>query len=147
MPSDLLHHERNQNERRVENPNAHGSRLIRQGRARHVRVANLHDDESDSKRNDSRYSLETPLPLNSTGCAPPPSCCTLTDAVRKPVAVGLNLTSMAQLELAGTLEPQVVVSTKSPKLFPTIPMPRMLNGVLPMLVNLTVCGGLMVPTL
>src|SRR5205823_3098613 len=54
---------------------------------------------------------------------------------------------MAQLELAGTLEPQVVVSTKSPKLFPTIPMPRMLNGVLPVLVNVTVCGGLMVPTL
>src|SRR6266481_3917124 len=93
------------------------------------------------------YSLETPLPLNSTGCAPPPSCCTLTDAVRKPVAVGLNLTSMAQLELAGTLEPQVVVSTKSPKLFPTIPIPRMLNGVLPVLVNVTLCGGLKVPTL
>src|SRR5205814_1993327 len=93
------------------------------------------------------YWLETPLPLNSTGCAPPPSCCTLTDAVRKPVAVGLNLASMAQLELAGTLEPQVVVSTKSPKLFPTIPMPRMLNGVLPVLVNVIVCGGLKVPTL
>src|SRR5215216_5295487 len=85
------------------------------------------------------YSLETPLPLNVTGCAPPPSCCILTDAVRKPVAVGLNLTSMAQLELAGTLEPQVVLSIKSPKLFPTMAMPRTLNSVLPVLVNLTVC--------
>src|SRR6266542_848524 len=96
---------------------------------------------------DRRYSLETPLPLNSNACAPPPSCRTLTDAVRGPVAVGLNLTSMAQLELAGTIEPHVVLSTKSLKLFPTIAMPRMLNGVLPVLVNLTVCGGLMVPTL
>src|SRR5438046_7104177 len=93
------------------------------------------------------YSLETPLPLNSIGCAPPPSCCTLIDAVRKPVAVGLNLTSMAQLELAGTLEPQVVVSTKSPKLFTTIPMPRMLNGVMQVLVYLTLFGGIIVTTL
>ena len=80
-----------------------------------------------------------PIPVRVIGCSPPPSGRTLKDAVRKPVAVGANLTSMVQLEVGGTLESQVVVAIKSLKLFPTIPMPRMLNNVLPVLVNVMLC--------
>src|SRR4030095_13277776 len=73
---------------------------------------------ADAHRGDGKRYL--PVPVRLTGCAPPPSWRTFRDAVRSPVAVGLNLTSMVQLEFAGTLEPQFVVSIKSPKLSPLI---------------------------
>ena len=69
------------------------------------------------------------------------------DAVRVPVSDGANLKSISQLVCAGTLEPQVVVSTKSPKFVPMIAIPSILKGVLPVFVRITVLGRLMVPTL
>jgi len=44
---DLLHNERDNNEQRVENPDAHRCRLIGQWRARHIRIANLDHNQRD----------------------------------------------------------------------------------------------------
>src|SRR6266576_3000634 len=53
---DLLHNERDNNEQRVENPDAHRCRLIGQWRARHIRVANLDDDQANSKADYRRFA-------------------------------------------------------------------------------------------
>ena len=58
-PPDLLYRERDNHEQRIKNPNAHGRSLVTQWRSRHVRVADLHDDQSDPERN---YSSLTDCP-------------------------------------------------------------------------------------
>src|SRR5438477_7332130 len=100
------------------------------------------------RRSVNESYLGTPVPARGTACVPPPpSSWIWRDAARGPVALGLNRTWIAQFAFAGRLEPQVVVSAKSPKLVPAMPMAWMLKGVLPVLVSVTVCARLVVPTL
>jgi hypothetical protein len=59
-----------------------------------------------------------------------------------PLAVGVKVTLRVQEALAATLEPQVLVSEKSPLVL----MPLMLRVALPVLLRVTFCGLLLVPT-
>ena len=70
----------------------------------------------------------------------------LSDAVRDPTAVGLNVTVIVQFPPPATLDPQLLVSAKSPGSAPMIVMLVMLSGALPELLNVTFCGALVVPT-
>jgi hypothetical protein len=58
------------------------------------------------------------------------------------VAVGVKVTLIVQLAPAATLAPQVLVWAKSP-LAATL---EMFRAALPVLVSVTVCGALVVPT-
>ena len=62
--------------------------------------------------------------------------------VRDPVCVGVNVTSIVQLSPAPTEAPQLLVSPKSP-LAPTL---EMVTADEPLLVKVTGCEGLVVPT-
>ena len=73
----------------------------------------------------------------------------LTLALLVPAAVGLKVTLMVQeapaasvLELLG----QVLVWAKSPALVPLRPMLLMVRDPAPLLVSVTVCAALVVPT-
>ena len=70
-----------------------------------------------------------------------------TDALREPVAVGANVTPIEQLAPAATLLPQVLVSEKSPEFVPARPMPVMFRVAVPVLVSVTLCAALVVPTI
>ena len=59
-----------------------------------------------------------------------------------PFWVGENVTLIVHLPPAATLAPQVDVTANSALAF----MDAILNAVLPVLVSVTVCGGLVVPT-
>jgi hypothetical protein len=69
------------------------------------------------------------------------------NALREPVAVGVNFTLIAQLFSTATLAPQVLVSAKSPGLAPPMLMLEMFNAALPVLDSVTLCAALVVPTL
>jgi hypothetical protein len=58
----------------------------------------------------------------------------LKDPIRVPVAVGLNITVIAQLALAAMLVPQLFVCEKSLAFVPVIAMPVKFCCVLPMFV-------------
>jgi hypothetical protein len=66
----------------------------------------------------------------------------VTAPVRVPVAVGVNLTLILQLDPAASDEPHVVVSEKSP----LAAMLVMVSDALPEFVSVTVCAVLVVPT-
>src|SRR5262245_55830032 len=53
MHANLFHGESDKNKQRVENPNADRRGLIRQWRARNIRVADLDDDQGDAERDHS----------------------------------------------------------------------------------------------
>jgi len=59
-----------------------------------------------------------------------------------PTAVGVKVTLMLQFPPTGTLAPQLLVS---PKLAEAV-IPTMINVALPLLVSVTVCDALVVPT-
>ena len=63
-----------------------------------------------------------------------------------PVAVGRKLTVMVQLAPAPTLVPHALVCRKLLALIPFIEKPVIVIAVLPILVNVIVCGALIVPT-
>ena len=70
--SDLLQKERDNDEERVENPNAHGSGSVRQRSAGHERVAYLHDNQSNPKTDDGsfascRHGIACQIKDNSSG--------------------------------------------------------------------------------
>jgi len=66
--------------------------------------------------------------------------------VRVPFAVGVNVTLMVQLA-AGLIElPQLFVCPKSPGLVPVRAMLVTVMIAFPTLVTVTVCAGLVVPT-
>src|SRR5581483_4804265 len=68
-------------------------------------------------------------------------------AVRVPVAAGVNVTLMVQLPPAGTLAPQVLLGVaKSPGSAPLKLMLLMFNATLRLLISVTVCAALVVPT-
>jgi hypothetical protein len=72
---------------------------------------------------DTLAEFVTPVPDRAAVCGlPVPLSVTVTEAVRVPMAVGLNVALMVQLAPATRLEPQVVVREKSPLLVPVIAM-------------------------
>src|SRR5581483_11971239 len=86
-----------------------------------------------------------PVPLRTTNCVPFVSTI-FNSPLLPPVVAGLNVTEMAQLPLAGRVtgkEPQFdEVKAKSP-VAETLPTVNVLG---PWLVNVTICAGLVVPT-
>lgn len=66
--------------------------------------------------------------------------------MRVPFAFGLNVTEIVQLFPARRLDPQVFVWEKSPASVPVIAMFAISNVALPLLVRVTDCGVLVVPT-
>jgi hypothetical protein len=88
-----------------------------------------------------------PVPVRLTVCGLPAALSEmLTDAVRVPAAVGVNVTLIVQLPPAATELPQVFVSAKSAVLVPVMLMLVMLKLVLPVLLRVTLCARLVTPT-
>ena len=54
--ADLFHRERHKNKKRVENPNTRHRGFICQRRARHVRIADLNNNENKSERDHSSFA-------------------------------------------------------------------------------------------
>lgn len=67
---------------------------------------------------------------------------TVIPPVRVPVTVGVKVTEIWQLACAARLDPQVVDSAKSPE----IPMLLMDSGPVPVLVKVTDCAVLVLPS-
>ena len=90
-----------------------------------------------------------PVPVRLTDCWLPATLLLLSvmfkEAVRFPVAVGVNVTLMVQLPLAATELPHVVVSPKSPGLVPVNPMLLMDRAAFPVLFSVKVWAVLVVP--
>ncbi len=70
----------------------------------------------------------------------------VSEAVHDPIAVGVNLTRMVQLEPAASVAPHVCVSEKSVLSVPVIAMLVMFNTALPVLESVTFWLPLVVPT-
>jgi hypothetical protein len=70
----------------------------------------------------------------------------VTEAVRLPLAVGVNMTLIVQLLPAPTELPHVFVSAKSPAFAPVIAMLDRLKAALPVLLRVMVWGALVEPT-
>ncbi len=89
-----------------------------------------------------------PVPVRLTVCEPPVALSLMLSVpVRVPVAVGLNVTLIVQLLgavglPAGRLEPQLLLCAKSPVAL----MPLMFKTPAPVLLRVTVCAVLVVPT-
>ena len=85
-------------------------------------------------------------PQRGTVCGLPAALSlTVKAAVRRPLAVGLNVTLMLQLAPAANELPHVWVWPKSPGLVPVMAIPVMLRLFVPTLVKVTVRGELVVP--
>ena len=69
----------------------------------------------------------------------------VTAAVRVELARGVNVTLMVQLPPAETVPPQVVVSAKSAESVPVMAMLTPVKFVVPVLVKVMTCAGLVVP--
>ena len=92
--------------------------------------------------------LFLPVPVRPTDCGlPPPLSVIMTEAVRVPVAVGVNVTLIVQLAWAPTLPPQVLVSAKSPGFAPLrLMLVIVIACTASLLVNVTVWAALVDPT-
>ena len=77
---------------------------------------------------------------------PPRKSETVTLAVRVPLAVGVNVTIIEQLDCFGRLVPQLSVWVKSLLSAPVIRMLLIVSLVVALLVNVIVCVALEVPT-
>jgi len=66
----------------------------------------------------------------------------VSEPVRFPLAVGANVTLTEQLAPAARLAPQLFVSPKSP----VVAIAEMDSAALPLLVSVTFCAALVVPT-
>jgi hypothetical protein len=85
-----------------------------------------------------------PMPRRVTVCVLPATplllSVTVSEPVRTPVVVGVNLILISQDLPAGTVESQVLISAKSP----VMDMPEMFSGPLPTLVRVTLRCSLVV---
>src|SRR2546428_801959 len=93
----------------------------------------------------------TPVPVSDTDCGlPAASSVMVSVAVRALAAVGVKVRLRTQLAPAASVAPlmQVVpeASAKSPALAPPSTAVAMLGGAVPLLVRVTVCPALVVPT-
>jgi hypothetical protein len=96
---------------------------------------------------DSVIAGAVPVPLKATLCGLPAALSvTLTVDVRLPVLVGLNTALIVQLALAASVDPQVFVCVKSRRLPPVTLMPFNESVDVPVLVSVTTCAVLLVPT-
>jgi len=87
------------------------------------------------------------VPESATSCGLPGALSvTLKDALRAPVAVGLNVTLKVQLAPAAKEAPQVCVCKKFPALVPVIAIELIVSAAVPTLVRVTVLAALVVPT-
>jgi len=68
------------------------------------------------------------------------------EAVRLPVALGVNVTLMVQLAFTASDVPQVFVCAKSPLFVPVTVMPEIPSAPVPLLVKVTVCAAAEAPT-
>jgi hypothetical protein len=66
--------------------------------------------------------------------------------LRFPLELGVNVTLMVQFPLTGTLVPQLLVCVKFALFVPVNVKPVSVSGTLPVLVNVTGCEVLTVPT-
>jgi hypothetical protein len=88
----------------------------------------------------------TPLPLMVTDWGLPPALsATLSEAALDPACAGANVTLMAQLAPAAKLAPQLLVWANIPFAF-AIEIPAMFNAAVPVLLNVNLTAGLVVPT-
>src|SRR5579871_674017 len=89
-----------------------------------------------------------PVPVNATVCGlPTPLSRIVTVAERAPVRVGWNVTVIVQLDPAASPVPpigQLLVWVNRAGFAPPSAMPLMINGTVPVLVSVTVCGALVV---
>jgi hypothetical protein len=89
-----------------------------------------------------------PVPDNKTLCGLPPALSVMVMlAARLPVAVGLKVTLMEQFAPAATLAPHVFVCEKSPLFVPVMAMLEIVNVAVPVLVSVTICTALLMPTI
>jgi hypothetical protein len=89
----------------------------------------------------------TPVPESPTVCGLSEALSVaVTEALRAPVACGVNVTLMVQLAPAATDVPQVLVWAKSLMLVPVTATLVRESAALPELVSVTVCAVLVVPT-
>ena len=87
-----------------------------------------------------------PVPVRLTVCGLPLALSTmLTEAVRLPVAAGVNVTLIVQLPFAATELPHVLVTAKSPGSVPAVPIVVIVKAWFPVLVRVTDCAALVVP--
>ena len=87
-------------------------------------------------------------PLRLTLCGLPLALsATVSEALREPVAVGVNVMLIAQVAPASTLAPQLFVCAKSPAFAPPSPMLEMLSPALPVFWSVMTWAELAVPTL
>jgi hypothetical protein len=70
----------------------------------------------------------------------------VTDAARLPTVVGLKVTVITQFAPLLTLPPQLSLRVKSPAFAPVSVMPEIVSVAPPLLVSVTVCAALVVPT-
>ncbi len=90
-----------------------------------------------------------PVPVRVTACGlPPPSLLKRTDAVRAPIAVGLNVTLTVQLPPVPKVLPQVLGGEreKSPAFAPRIAICHKFIVTVPLFVRVIVCAALLVFT-
>src|SRR5215472_10589808 len=79
-----------------------------------------------------------PDPVKETFCGLPAALSVMVSAaLREPRAAGVKVTLNVQLAPPATLEPQVLVSAKSPLFLPVIATLLRLSGALPILVKVT----------
>ena len=91
--------------------------------------------------------ITVPWPVTSSFCGlPTPLSVTSRVAERRPDAEGVKATLIVQLAPAATLDPQVFVSAKSAALGPASLIPLIVRVLLPVLVRVTGCEGLVVLT-
>jgi hypothetical protein len=84
------------------------------------------------------------MPDNATWCGLPSALSVrLSVLLMSPAVDGVNFNVMAQLAPAAKLDPHVLVSLK---LADDSVMPVMLSAALPVLVKVSVCAALVVPT-
>ena len=84
-----------------------------------------------------------PVPVRLTACGLPEAVSVIVSVpLRAPVAVGVKVTSIAQLLPAATDPLQLLVSAKSP----VVAMLVMLKGAVPLFPSVTTCGALVVLT-
>jgi len=87
-----------------------------------------------------------PVPDNVTACGLPTALSVIvSDALRAPVAVGLNVTLMVHEDPTVRVLPQVWVWAKSPLLVPVIAMLDIVSVLPPLFLTVTVWAALVVP--
>ena len=89
-----------------------------------------------------------PVPVSETVCGPPDALSVIvTEAVRLPVADGVNVTLMEQFAFTASvalLAGQVLVCAKSLAFVPVTAMLEIVRGAVPEFVSVTLCAELVV---